>query len=75
MVLFMNWICHKVVIIYQTVCSQTRVPSRDVFYGGKPKQRIKLLYGSSAGVLADLFQVAYACTYLVKWSTMVNTYS
>ena len=35
MVLFMNGICHKVVVIYQTICSQTRPPGRDVFYWGK----------------------------------------
>ena len=34
MVLFVNGICHKVVVIYQTICSQTRPPGRDVFYGG-----------------------------------------
>ena len=34
MVLFVNGICHKVVVIYQTICSQTRPPGRDVLHGG-----------------------------------------
>ena len=33
MVLFGNGICHKVVVIYQTICSQTRPPVMMYFMG------------------------------------------